>query len=159
MKWKHFFKNFQYHTYLGFLDLIYEYPCSGLLGSRMGMPSSHSWNKWIFWIFSSNHDEILLVFLYTFSYTKNDFVIHNSNVPVYQSHHRRNVMIHPQEKCSVHFCTKSEENLLLPKVFESKKIHVGIKSHQLYFSFWKKINQLIWMSRKSMNTIRYHFDR
>ena len=50
--------------------------------------------------------------------------------------------IHPQEKCCVYFSTKNKENLLLPKVYESKKTHVGIKCHQIYFSFWKNINWL-----------------
>ena len=144
MKWKHSFTNFQYHTYLGFLDLIYQYICPRLLGSRMGIPYQHSWNKWIF---SSNHDEILLVLLYTFLYTKNNFVILNSKVPVYQCHHKRIVIIHPQDKCSVHFSTKNKEYLLLPKVYESKKVHVGIETHQIYFSCWKRTNQLIWISR------------
>ena len=80
------------------------------------------------WIFSSYHGEILLVLLYTFHFTKNDFVIHNSKVPVYQSHHKRNVIIHPQEKCSVHFSSKSKENLLLPKVSQYKNVHDGIET-------------------------------
>ena len=68
MNWKDSFKNFHYHRYLGFLDLIYyEYPCPSLLGSRMGIPSQRSWKKWIF---SSNHDGILFILQYTFPYKK-----------------------------------------------------------------------------------------
>ena len=55
----------------------------------MGIPSLHSWYKWIVFL---NHDEILLVLLYTFHYTKNDFVLQNSKFPVYHAHHRRNVI-------------------------------------------------------------------
>ena len=56
-------------------------------------------------------DEILLVLLHTFPYTKNDYVIQNSKIPGYQSHHTRNVIIHPQENCSVDFSTKNKDNL------------------------------------------------
>ena len=66
--------------------------------------------------------------MYTFPYTQNDFVIHNSKVPVYQSHHKSNVIIHPQEKCSVHLSSKSKEHLLLPKVSENKNVHDGIET-------------------------------
>ena len=41
-------------------------------------------------------------------------------------------LIHPQEKCSVHFSTKSKENLLLAKVYESKKVNVGIKTQHIF---------------------------
>ena len=91
-------------------------------------------------------DEILLVLLHTFPYTKNDFVIHNSKIPGYQSHHTRNVIIHPQKNCSVHFSTKNKENLLLPKVYESKRVQIGIGTLQINFSCWKKTYQLIWLS-------------
>ena len=157
MNWKDSFKNFHFNRYLGFLHLIYiEYPllvCWAHVWAYL--LRTHETNEYFphtmmkFYSYSGIH----------FFTQKNDFVIHNSKVPVYQSHQKKNVIIHHQEKCSVSFSTISKENILLPKIYESKKIPVGIKSHQIYSSFWKKTNQLIWMSRKSMNTILYHFDR
>ena len=135
MKWKHSLMIFQYHTYLGFLDLIYLYPSPGLLALLMATPSLHSWNRF--------------VLLHTFPYTINDYVIHNSKIPGYQSHHTRNVIIHPQKNCSVHFSTKNKENLLLPKVYESKRVQIGIGTLQINFSCWKKTYQLIWLSSYS----------
>ena len=88
-------------------------------------------------------DEILHVLLHTFPHTKNDYVIQNPKIPGYQSHHTRNVIIHPQKNCSVHFSTKNKENLLLPRVYESKRVQIGIGTLQIYFSCWKKTNQLI----------------
>ena len=41
-------------------------------------------------------------------------------------------LIHPQEKYSVHFSTKSKENLLLAKVYENKKVNVGIKTQHIF---------------------------
>merc|ERR1711872_60644 len=95
----------------------------------------------------SSHVEILLELWCTFAYTKNNLVVLNSNVPVYQSHHKRIVIIHPQDKCSVHFSTKNKEYFLLPKIYESKKVHVGIETHHIYFSCWERTYQLIWISR------------
>ena len=115
----------------------------------MGIPSVHSWYKWIVFL---NHDEILLILLYTFHYTKNDFASQNSKLPVYHAHHRRNVIFIPSRNMlRTLFNTKSKKNLLLPNVHESKNVHHYIQTHQIYFSFWKKTNQLIWMSWISMN--------
>ena len=56
----------------------------------MGIHSLSSWYKWIVFL---NLVEVLLVLLYTFHYTKNDFVLQNSKLPVYHAHHKTNVMI------------------------------------------------------------------
>ena len=44
---------------------------------------------------------------------------------------------HPQEKCSGNFCAKSKENFLLPKIYESKNVNVGIKIQHIFQS-WKE---------------------
>ena len=113
----------------------------------MGIPSLHSWYKWIVFL---NHDEILLVLLYTFHHTKNDFVLQNSKLPVYHAHHKRNVIFILKKYAPYTLIRKAKKNLLLHDVYESLKIHDCIETHQIYFSCWKKTNQLIWMSWKSM---------
>ena len=94
------------------------------------------------------------------SFQKNDFVIHNSKVPVCQSHHNTNVyIIHPQKNAPYTLVRKTKKTYYCLKVYERMKVHVGIETHQIYFNSWKMTNQLIWIARKSMNTILYHFDR
>ena len=86
----------------------------------------------------------------TFPYTINDFVIHNSKVPAYQSHHRRNMIIHTQENCPVHFRTKNKENLLLPKVYESKKVQIYIETHHIIILLSvedKTIDMVVWIKQ------------
>ena len=42
------------------------------------------------------------------------------------------MIIHPHEKFCVHFSTKSKKNLWLAKVYESKKVHVGIETQHIF---------------------------
>ena len=58
-------------------------------------------------------------------------------VSVYKSLKRNVIYKHPQEKCSVNFCAKSKENFLLPKIYESKNVNVGIKTQHIFQS-WKE---------------------
>ena len=60
----------------------------------------------------------------------------DARVSVYKSH-KRNVIKHPQEKCSVNFCAKSKETYLLAKIYESKNVNVGIKTQHIFQS-WKE---------------------
>ena len=114
----------------------------------MGIPYLHSWYKWIVFL---NHDDILPVLLYTFHYTKNDFVLQNSKLPVYQAHHKRNVIINPQKNAPYTLIRKAEKKTCYyPMYTETKNVHDCIETHQIYFSCWKKTYQLIWMSCKSM---------
>ena len=84
----------------------------------MGIPSLRSWYKLIVFL---NLVEVLLVLLYTFHYTKNDFVLQNSKLPVYHAHHRRNVMIFILKKYAPYtLIRKGKKTLLLPNVCQKK---------------------------------------
>ena len=132
-----------------FLDNgVFEYPCPDLLCPRMGIHSLSSWYKWIVFL---NLVEVLLVLLYTFHYTKNDFVLQNSKLPVYHAHHKTNVMIFILKKYAPYtLIRKGKKTLLLPNVYQSKNVHDCIETDQIYIICWKKTNQLIWMSWKNM---------
>ena len=106
MRWKHSLMIFQFHTYLGFLDLIYLYPSPGFLGLLMATPSFHSWNRF--------------VLLHTFPYTKNEYVIHNPKIPGYQSHHTRNVIIHPQKTAPYTLVRKTKKTYYCLKYTKAK---------------------------------------
>ena len=65
-------------------------------------------------------------------------------VSVYKSH-KRNVIKHPQEKCSVNFYAKSKETYYWLKYTKAKMLTLVLKPN-IYFSRGKKTNQFIWMS-------------
>ena len=68
----------------------------------------------------------------------------DASVSVYKSH-KRNMIKHPQEKCSVNFCAKSKETYYWLKYTKLKMLTLVLKPN-IYFSRGKKTNQVIWMS-------------
>ena len=68
----------------------------------------------------------------------------DASVSVYKSH-KRNMIKHPQEKCSVNFCAKSKETYYWLKYTKVKMLTLVLKPN-IYFSRGKKTNQEIWMS-------------
>ena len=68
----------------------------------------------------------------------------DARVSVYKSH-KRNMIKHPQEKCSVNFCAKSKETYYWLKYTKVKTLTLVLKPN-IYFSRGKKTNQVIWMS-------------
>ena len=68
----------------------------------------------------------------------------DASVSVYKSH-KRNMIKHPPEKCSVNLCAKSTETYYWLKYTKVKMLALVLKPNK-YFSRGKKTNQVIWMS-------------
>ena len=71
--------------------------------------------------------------------TQND-----ARVSVYKSQ-KRNMIKHPQEKCSGNFYAKSKETYYWLKYTKVKMLTLVLKPN-IYFSRGKKTNQVIWIS-------------
>ena len=95
----------------------------------------HGWAYPLCTIVFLNLDEVLLVLLYTFHYTKNDFVLQNSKLPVNHAHHRRNVMIFILKKYAPYtLIRKAKKTLLLPNVYTKAKLFTIVLKPIKYIS-------------------------